>query len=54
MSSNTTAQAQPLTALTTWERHEAGWPARDADERARYRELDQCSGQPAAEIEAGQ
>lgn len=33
----------PLTAMTTWERHEAGWPARDADERARYREFDQCS-----------
>ena len=41
----------PLTAMTTWERHEAGWPARDADERARYRELD---AQHGAEIEAGQ
>jgi hypothetical protein len=37
----------PQTAMTTWERHAAGWPARDADERARYRELD-------AEPEAGQ
>jgi hypothetical protein len=32
----------PATSMTTWERYEAGWPARDADERARYRELDQC------------
>ena len=45
----------PLTSMTTWERYQGGWPARDADERARYRELDQCSAQPeAAEIEAGQ
>ena len=44
----------PLTEMTTWERHEAGWPARDADERARYAELDQCTATPKAEIEAGQ
>ena len=42
----------PQTAMTTWERHEAGWPARDADERARYRELD--AGRPDAEAEAAQ
>ena len=41
----------PQTSMTIWERHEAGWPARDADERARYRELDARHG---AEIEAGQ
>jgi hypothetical protein len=34
----------PLTSMTTRERYDAGWPARDADERARYRELDACSG----------
>ena len=51
MSSNTTTAPQPLTALTTWERHEAGYPPRDA---ARYRELDQCSPRHGAEIEAGQ
>ena len=44
----------PLTAMTTWERHEAGWPARDADERARYRELGQCSQRHETEAEAGQ
>ena len=44
MSSNTTTQAQPLTVLTTWERHEAGYPPRDTDERQRYRELDQAGG----------
>ena len=33
----------PATSLTTRERGLAGWPARDADERARYRELDQAS-----------
>ena len=44
----------PLTAMTTWERHEAGYPARDADERARYRELDQCSPRHETEAEAGQ
>ena len=43
MSSNTTTQAQPLTVLTTWERHEAGYPPRDTDERQRYRELDQAA-----------
>ena len=53
MPSNTTAEVQPLTAMTTWERHEAGFPARDADERARYAELDQRSGRPEAELEAG-
>ena len=54
MSSNTTTAPQPLTALTTWERHAAGYPPRDAAEQARYRELDQCSPQHDAEIEAGQ
>ena len=29
--------------MTTRERYEAGWPARDADERARYHELDAFS-----------
>ena len=48
------ALAVPLTAMTTWERHEAGFPPRDADERARYAGRDQCSGQPGAGIEAGQ
>jgi len=52
MSSNTMTQAQPLTAMTTWERHEAGYPPRDAEERARYRELD--TARPEAELEAGQ
>ena len=46
MSSNTMTQAQPLTAMTTWER--------DAAEQARYRELDQCSAWPETEMEAGQ
>ena len=45
---NTTTQAQPLTVLTTWERHEAGYPPRDTDERQRYRELDQASSQHEA------
>ena len=39
--------------MTTWERHEAGFPPRGADERARYAELDQCSPRHEAEIEAG-
>ena len=39
----------PRTALTTWERYTAGWPARSADERNRYRELDACSTRPEAE-----
>ena len=43
---------EPLTSMTAWERYTAGWPARDADERARYAELDQCSVRPGAE--AGQ
>jgi hypothetical protein len=47
------ALAVPLTAMTTWERHEAGFPPRDAGERARYRELDQCSARRGAEMEAG-
>lgn len=51
---NTTTQGQPLTAMTTWERHKAGLPARDKDERARYAELDQSSARPEAEVEAGQ
>lgn len=29
-----------MTGLTTWERHEAGQPPRDRDERQRFRELD--------------
>jgi hypothetical protein len=33
----------PATSMTARERWLAGWPARDADERARYRELDQAS-----------
>ena len=56
MSSNTTTQAQPtgpLTAMTTWERHEAGWPNRDKDEEARYAELDRCAARPEAEMEPG-
>jgi hypothetical protein len=44
----------PATSMTTRERYEAGWPARDADERARYRELDQCSPRHETEAEAGQ
>ena len=32
-----------MTGLTTWERHEAGLPPRDRDERARYREYDAAS-----------
>jgi len=48
------ALAVPLTAMTTWERHEAGFPPRDADERARYRELDQCGARAGADLEAGQ
>ena len=32
----------PVTSMTTRERYLAGWPARDADERARYRELDEA------------
>jgi hypothetical protein len=43
----------PQTAMTTAERYAAGWPARDSDERTRYRELDQCSARPEAEPEAG-
>ena len=35
----------PETSLTTLERYRAGWPGRDADERARYRELDACTTQ---------
>ena len=31
-------------AETTWERHEAGLPARDREERARYAELDASRG----------
>jgi len=30
----------PATSMSTRERWLAGWPGRDADERARYRELD--------------
>ena len=44
----------PPPQMTIWERYEAGWPARGADERARYRELDQCSPRPGADPEAGQ
>jgi hypothetical protein len=44
----------PLTSMTTRERYDAGWAARDADERARYRELDACSLRNGAEPEAGQ
>jgi hypothetical protein len=44
----------PQTAMTVWERHAAGWPARDADELARYRELDACSPRHGTEIEAAQ
>jgi hypothetical protein len=40
VNTTTAAVPAPQTAMTTWERHEAGWPARDADERARYHELD--------------
>jgi hypothetical protein len=47
-------QAVPLTAMTTWERHQAGYPPRDAGERARYREFDQSAARPGAEMEAGQ
>ena len=43
----------PPPQMTTWERYAAGWPARDADERARYAELDQCVRREA-EVEAGQ
>jgi hypothetical protein len=50
MPSNTTAEVQPLTAMTTWERHEAGFPPRDADEQVRYAE----QHTPQAEMEAGQ
>jgi len=32
----------PATSMTARERWLAGWPARDADERARYRELDEA------------
>ena len=38
--------AAPLTAMTTWERHAAGLPARDKDEQARYAELDRCAARP--------
>jgi hypothetical protein len=54
MSSSTTTAPQPLTALTTWERHAAGYPPRDAAEQGRYREPGQSSARPDAEIEAGQ
>ena len=39
-------EVAPLTAMTTWERHAAGLPARDKDERARYAELDRCAARP--------
>ena len=45
---------EPQTSMTTRERYLAGWPARDAGEQARYRELDQCSSRAEAEPEAGQ
>jgi len=32
----------PATSMSTRERWLAGWSARDADERARYRELDEA------------
>ena len=41
----------PPPQMTIWERYAAGWPARDAGERARYAELDQCVRR---EAEAGQ
>lgn len=43
----------PATSLTTHERYLGGWPARDAEERARYRELDAAQPQ-TADREAGQ
>jgi hypothetical protein len=55
MSANTTTASQPtapLTAMTTWERHEAGFPARDGGERARYAELDRCAAPRALPIPA--
>jgi len=51
MSVNTTTTSQPtapLTAMTTWERHEAGFPPRSKDEQARYAELDAARHEPEA------
>lgn len=47
------ASDRPQTAMTTWERHEAGWPARGADERAMYVEYE-AGARHDAEMEAGQ
>lgn len=33
-----------MTGMTTWERHEAGLPPRDRDERRRYAEYDAAQG----------
>lgn len=33
---------EPASLMTTWERHEAGLPARDRGERDRYREYEAC------------
>jgi hypothetical protein len=41
---------EPLTAMTTWERWLAELPPRDAEERARYAEYNQCA---EPELEAG-
>jgi hypothetical protein len=45
--------AMPQTSHTTRERYIAGYPPRDLDESARYRELDAAT-RPGAEIEARQ
>lgn len=42
--------AEPVSAMTAWERWSAGFPPRDAEERARYAEYAQCT---APELEAG-
>jgi hypothetical protein len=55
MSSSTTTPVQPLTALITWGRHEAGYLPRDADEPLVQVELGHGREHALeAEIEAGQ